>query len=58
MWEHRCMYKGKKHRCKRKSVNALWCFAFQSEKFDHVTWIETCGNHMAEASRIVSWLKI
>lgn len=47
MWTKRCVATCKSgHQCKRRSIWATWCFAFQGERYKTPTWVETCSHHL------------
>ena len=43
--------------CGHKTVNAVWCFGFQSERFTTATWVESCGLHLADVHGQVASLR-
>lgn len=47
MWIKQCLATTKRGaRCKRRSTWAVWTFRAWGEKFNHPTWVESCGHHL------------
>ncbi len=40
--------------CTRTGTWRVWCFTFQGERYEHATWVVTCGHHLTHAGSIVS----